>query len=339
MKFLILDSKDPYRNLAIEEYLFSHTEDDVFMLWQNEPTVVIGKNQNPYVELDLAMAEAKGIHIARRITGGGAVYHDLGNVNYSYLSTKGEGDGIDFAPFTAPILAALGALGIQATLSGRNDLLVGEQKFSGNAQHRSGDRVLHHGTLLFDSDLTVLDQILQVDEEKLRARAIRSARARVTNLKPLLPVPCDTAAFITLLASFVQATYHTETIPCPEDPEIDALTARNASREWLFPDRALLSGYERRVKRRYPFGTVEISLDMMGDTIRRAAIRGDFFGTASVADLENALAGLPLSQVSQRLATLDVGAYVFGMDHEMLSALLLQDALGETFLRGCPRGQ
>ena len=202
MKLIILSTHDPYYNLAVEEYLFQTAEDEVFMLWQNEPTVVIGKNQNAYAEVELDVLRERGIHLARRITGGGAVYHDLGNVNYTFIAKSGQ-QGIDFAHFTAPILRALAELGIRAELSGRNDLLVDGRKFSGNAQYSANGKTLHHGTLLFDSDLTVLSDVLRPDEEKIRSKAVRSVRSRVTNLAPLLQKECQTGEFIDLLADFI----------------------------------------------------------------------------------------------------------------------------------------
>ena len=148
MKFLKLTSTDPYYNLAVEEFLFSHTDEDVFMLWQNSPTVVIGKNQNAYAEVDLCFAEENGIKVARRITGGGAVYHDLGNVNYSYITSTENVSSLDFETPSRAIIAALADMGITAELGGRNDILAGGKKISGNAQHTSNGRILHHGTLL-----------------------------------------------------------------------------------------------------------------------------------------------------------------------------------------------
>ena len=128
MKFLILKTTDPYLNLAIEEYLFEYTSDDIFMLWQNEPTVVIGKNQNVFAEINMNYLRENNIHIARRITGGGAVYHDLGNINYTFISSKRKTNKIDFAYYTTPIINSLKKLGIDAKLSGRNDLLANDKK-------------------------------------------------------------------------------------------------------------------------------------------------------------------------------------------------------------------
>ena len=318
MKLLILKTTDPYRNLAIEEYLFLHSDDDVFMLWQNEPTVVIGKNQNAYAEIDFDFVRKNGVHIARRITGGGAVYHDLGNVNYSFISTQRGKEGLDFAYFTAPMIEALSALGVQAELSGRNDLLVDGKKFSGNAQHASGDRVLHHGTLLFDSDLEALSSALHVDEEKLRARAIRSVRSRVTNLRPYLPAHCDAQGFMAHVADYVARTYGAQTMDVPACEEIERLYARNASEEWIFPERALVARYELVKKKRYPFGTVEMYLDMEREMVRDIRICGDFFGVRPIAELEERLRGASIGALSACLSGLDVGAYIFGMSRELL---------------------
>ena len=322
MKFLILASTDPYRNLAIEEYLFLHSDDDVFLLWQNEPTVVIGKNQNAYAELALDYIREHGVHVARRITGGGAVYHDLGNVNYSLISTTKGKDGIDFAYFTSPILAALESLGVHAELSGRNDLQVDGKKFSGNAQHASGDRVLHHGTLLFDSDLDTLSSALRVDEEKLRARAVRSVRARVTNLRPYLREDCDARAFMARIGDFVTKAYDAQPLTLPEGEELEHLCERNRSNAWIFPERALVSQYEIVKKQRYPFGTVEVYLDMQNETVRDLKIRGDFFGVRPIAELETILRGMMLSEAQARLCDLVIEDYIFGMHREELLKLL-----------------
>lgn len=316
MKLLRLHTVDPYRNLAIEEYLFRHATDDMFLLWQNDRTVVIGKNQNPYVELDLDFIRDTGIRVARRITGGGAVYHDMGNVNFTFISPTSKTGGIDFAAYCAPIVEALSALGAAVSLSGRNDLLLDGKKVSGNAQHAFGGRVLHHGTLLYDSDLTVLSRALRPDEEKLQAKAVRSVSSRVTNLRPYLPTVTDTDALIEALFAAMGG----EWMSLPNDAEIDDLTARNASQDWLFPERALLCRYALTRKKRYPFGTVEISLDMEGETVRDLRISGDFFGTFSAEELENLLRHTTRAEASARLSSLCLADYIHGMTAEELLA-------------------
>ena len=321
MKFAVLQTTDPYLNLAIEEYLFRTEESEVFLLWQNRPTVVIGKNQNAYAEVALDVLRERDILLARRITGGGAVYHDLGNINYTYIA-KSAGQGIDFARFTAPIIKALSTLGIRATLSGRNDLLVGERKFSGNAQHSANGKTLHHGTLLFDSDLSVLAAVLRPDEEKLRTKAVRSVRSRVTNIAPLLPKECQTGEFLALLAECIRAEYAPDMLQVPQNAEIERLRARNASPEWLFPKRDMLAGYQLVKKERYPFGGVEIALEMLGDVIRSATVRGDFFSTAPIEELEALLCGKTLADLPALLAKKDVSRYIHGMSASQLCELL-----------------
>ena len=319
MKLLILDSHDPYLNLAIEEYLFRYSGDDIFMLWQNEPCVVIGKNQNAYAEINLDMLRENGVKPVRRITGGGAVYHDLGNLNYTFISAK-QSDGIDFAYFTAPIIEALASIGVEATLSGRNDLLVGDKKISGNAQHTSEGRVLHHGTLLFDASLDFLSGVLTVDEEKIKAKAIKSTRSRVTNIRPLLKCDMTVSQFIEKISDFVIKKYSPDIICAPVCDKISELRERNASLEWIFPDSDYLSGYSITRKRKYPFGLVTLFINMRSELITDIKIRGDFFGTEPISRLEEAIKGRTLSDVSA--LDIELCDYIFGMTLNELSQLI-----------------
>lgn len=318
MKLYVLKTHDPYYNLALEEYLFSETDDDIFMLWQNEPCVVIGKNQNAFAEINIDKAREKGIKIVRRITGGGAVYHDLGNVNYTFISSKNEEKGIDFAFFTHPIIEALFSLGVSAELSGRNDLLVDGKKFSGNAQHSSDNRTLHHGTLLYDSDLSVLSSVLNVDKEKIQSKGIKSTRSRVINLSDIVS-GCGVDGFIELIASFVEKKYGVKRSEAPKNDAIDDLCARNASSAWIFPERELVSHYSVRKKKRYDFGIVDICLDMSNDMIRDIKISGDFFGNKPISELERSLVGLKFDAVFETVSNLDVCEYIFGMTAEDLA--------------------
>ena len=320
MKLLILDSHNPYLNLAIEEYLFRYSEDDVFMLWQNEPSVVIGKNQNAYAEINIELLRKHRVNPVRRITGGGAVYHDLGNVNYTFISAK-QSEGIDFAYFTAPIIEALHSLGVSATLSGRNDILIEDKKISGNAQYSVNGRVLHHGTLLFDASLDFLSSVLKVDEEKVKARAIKSTRSRVTNIRPYIREDMTVDGFIKKVSDFVIKKYSPEIIAAPVCDKITELMARNASEEWIFPKGEYLSGYSLIRKRKYPFGLVSISLDMNNDVISAVRIHGDFFGTAPIEELESILTGKRLTDIS--FLNIEVGDYIFGMTLNELSSLIM----------------
>lgn len=321
MKFIALDTTDAHLNLAIEEYLFNTADDEIFMLWQNSPTVVIGKNQNAYAEINMDYAEKNGIRIARRITGGGAVYHDFGNLNFTFISPFGN-TGLDFARFCAPIIKALRALGVKAELSGRNDLEASGRKFSGNAQHSSGGRVLHHGTLLFNSDLSVLDRVLSVDKEKLHARAVNSTRARVINLSELLPDIKSARELGDLILAQIQKEYGISPFSLPPCQEIEDLYKRNASYEWLYPERDLLSRYSILSKVRYDFGTVEIYIEKRNEIIIGAKIRGDFFGTHRISELEEYLCGKSTRELDTKELSAILSRTVWGMTAKELVSQL-----------------
>lgn len=318
MKYFHLKTTDPYYNLAVEEYLLKNTEEDVFMLWQNAPTVVIGKNQNAYAEVDIAYARAHGIRIARRLSGGGAVYHDAGNLNYTFITSESKAKALDYAYFTQPIISALATIGIPAVLSGRNDLECEGKKFSGNAQYVSGGRVLHHGTLLFDTDLSVMSSVLRTDKEKLALRAVPSHKGRVLNLATRIDPPMTVTEFTLHIEHFALSTFAICPSSPPVAPEIDALARRNGEADWIFSDKRYLTEYSVVRKRRYPFGTVELSLSFRGNAIARVRITGDFFGTRPTEELEASLVGMtpdtPLS--------VDPYPYIAGMDESTLKALL-----------------
>lgn len=318
MKLLILKSTNPYLNLATEEYLFKNTSDNIFMLWQNEPTIVIGKNQNVYTEINMEYVKKHNIHIVRRITGGGAVYHDLGNINYSFISTKTDNQGIDFKYFTTPIIEALSHIGVNATLSGRNDLEVNEKKISGNAQHREGDRVLHHGTILFDANLEILSQALNVDEIKMQTKAIKSTRSRVINIKNLLTQSISASEFINIIAEYISKKYNTEAITAPNCDEVYKLKSKYESDDWIYPKKDFISNYSVIKKKKYDFGIVELNLEMSNDIIRNIKIHGDFFGTKDISVLEEKIRNNRLSEVEKALHNINIGEYIFGMNSELI---------------------
>ena len=316
MKFLKLTTTDPYYNLAVEEYLLTHTSEDVFMLWQNSPTVVIGKNQNAYAEVDLKFAEENGIMVARRITGGGAVYHDLGNINYSYITSSNG--SLDFARLSRPIISALGKLGITAELGGRNDILIGDKKISGNAQHTSNGRTLHHGTLLFDVDTDTMSRVLRVDKEKLDHHGVKSHKSRVANIKELLPQGTTSADFLSALESFIIKELNAQTVTVEDSAEISALEERNKSREWILSSKRFLTDYNLKKKKRYPYGSVEVSLSLEGDIIKSISINGDFFSLSPIESLEAKLVGKRLTDKNIP----DVSKYIASMTNEEFFALL-----------------
>jgi lipoate-protein ligase A len=180
---------DPYFNLAAEEYLLRTVEEDCFMLWVNEPSVVVGKHQNAFAEVDRQYVKAKNIPVIRRITGGGTVFHDPGNLNFSFIS-EGEKDKlVDFRRFTQPVIDYLQGRGLSARFEGKNDIRIDGLKVSGNAEHVYRNKVLHHGTLLFSSQLQNLNRAIRGQEALFRDKAVRSVRSKVANIADLLSEP------------------------------------------------------------------------------------------------------------------------------------------------------
>lgn len=196
---ILLKNTDPYFCLAAEEYLLKNFSEDIFMLWQSEDTVVVGKHQNALGEINYPFVRENNITVARRISGGGTVFHDSGNVNFSFIKNVKSPAEISFKQFTEPVVEALAKLGIEATTSGRNDLLVEGKKISGNAEHVFKNRVLHHGTLLFHSDLKNLGQAIKVVPGKYESKAVQSNRSEVANISSFLKNKFDVSEFIKFL--------------------------------------------------------------------------------------------------------------------------------------------
>lgn len=319
MRFYLTGTEDPCLNLACEEYLLKHTQEDAFMLWKNCPTVVIGKNQNLYAEVDLNETERRGIRVVRRITGGGAVYHDGGNINYSFISSTDKMKPLDFAAFAAPVTEALQSLGIEARLSGRNDLLAkcaGTEdwaKFSGNAQTVSGTRILHHGTILFDSDLGVLSAVLHPDEEKLRRKAIASVRSRVTNLRALLPEDMDVDAFFAVLQTYFEKTFRTAAVRMDlNNGDIRKLAERNGQESYIAGRK---EEYAHALRRRTDAGLVVMLWNEENGRFRNVRFEGDFFGEKDISGLANRLENTECDRSSlvSLTNTLDISEYISGL--------------------------
>ena len=196
---------NPYFNIAAEEHLLKGFTDDIFFLYKNEPSVIIGKHQNAVAEIDVDFAEQNGIKIVRRLSGGGAVYHDLGNVNFCFVKNGSEGKLVDFKAFTRPVVDALAQLGVNAKLEGHNSLLVNGLKISGNAEHVFKNRVLHHGTLLFSTNLERLARSLYVDLDRYADKAVKSVRANVVNLKTIINPSINDDDFFNHIYSFIKS--------------------------------------------------------------------------------------------------------------------------------------
>lgn len=194
-----IENNNPHFCLAAEEYLMKNFSEDIFMLWQSENTIVVGKHQNALAEINYPFVHKHNIMVARRISGGGTVFHDAGNVNFAYIKNVNSPAEISFKRFTLPVVEALEKLGVTATLSGRSDLLIEGKKISGNAEHVFKNRVLHHGTLLFSSNLKTLGQSIKMSPGKYYGKAVQSNRSEVTNILPFLKKKWSLNDFISFL--------------------------------------------------------------------------------------------------------------------------------------------
>lgn len=314
MKYIVNKSHNPFYNIALEAYAFRELreEDELFILWINEPTIVIGKHQNAIEEINKAYTDEHGIHVVRRLSGGGAVYHDLNNLNYTIISNKAEEGAFDFKTFSQPVIESLADLGVTATFTGRNDLEIDGKKFCGNAQAYYKGRMMHHGCLLFDVDMTVLGNALQVSKDKIESKGVKSVRARVTNILDELPEKMTVEAFSEQLLNKIKEQYPdmTEYVLSEADLENIQNLADNqfATWDWTYgksPD------YTIKRSVRYPAGKLTSYVKVEKSVITGLKIYGDFFGIKDVSDIEEELIGLryEYQDILDKLQTIETTQY------------------------------
>jgi lipoate-protein ligase A len=296
MKYIENNSTDPKYNLALEEYVFKNfdLQDDYVILWRNGPSIIIGKNQCTLEEINSQYASENNIHVVRRITGGGAVYHDLGNLNFSFITKVDKMEKIDFQKYTYPVINALEKLGVECELSGRNDLTLDGKKFSGIAQSITKGRLLNHGTLLFNSNLDTLSKALNVKKEKIESKGVKSVRSRVTNIYDYLKSDIDVLEFRELILKYL---YEYEKSPViqyeltKEDKDgIDNLMQNKYSTwEWNFGESPK---FNYKNSKKFDAGFLDVRINVEDGLIKSCKIYGDFFGTDDVINFEKVLAGL-----------------------------------------------
>ena len=292
--YLETRSRDPFFNLAFEEFVLrNRREGDYLILWQNDRTIVVGQNQNAEAEINRSFVEAHDIRVVRRMTGGGAVYHDLGNLNYSFITDAGDAEKLTMEVFTRPVVDALKGLGLQAEASGRNDILVDGRKVSGTAQRLMGGRILHHGTLLFDSDVETVAGALQVDPSKFQSKSSKSVRSRVGNIRPCLKQDMDLPAFWDYLKTALAGSgFCEEQLTPAELAAVEALrNEKYATWEWNF---GRSPKFDLSNKRRFSGGGIEVGLHVEQGLITNIAFYGDFLAVSPLEPLTEALRGCPL---------------------------------------------
>lgn len=292
MKYLETGSCDPYYNLAFEEYmLLNFKDDDYLILWQNDNTIVFGVNQNPIAEINMNEAEKYNINIVRRSTGGGTVYHDLGNINFSYITDWNDGDNRTYEFFLTPVVEALSSFGLEIEIKGRNDMLLDGKKISGSAQRLAENRILHHGTLLINSDLNMLQKVLNVKADKISSKGIKSVKSRVTNLQDntseILQIESVKSALINSFAKSQNVNHiHLE----KEDIDNISSLAENKYRSWEWTY-AKSADCQLTKYRRFDGGNVQLDLDINNGSIDKCVISGDFLSLKDVRELEEKIQG------------------------------------------------
>ncbi|MBP0613291.1 lipoate--protein ligase [Chryseobacterium sp. cx-311] len=286
-------SNNAYFNIATEEFLLSRfPTEDLFLLYVNAPSIIVGKFQNTLAEINLDFVKEKGIKVVRRMSGGGTVYHDLGNLNFSFHMVLGQHDFMDFSIFTEPVLTLLNGLGVPAVLQGRNDLLVEGRKFSGNAKLARQGKMIQHGTILIDSEMEILADALKVNPLKFIDKATKSNRSRVVNLREYLPAGTGTEEMKDLLKEeIIKNNPGAQRYTLTEDDvaQIEKLVAEKYETwDWNF---GFSPNYNYRKAIKVPAGFIEVHLDVVKGNIDKAKIFGDFFAAKPIEELEEKLLG------------------------------------------------
>jgi lipoate-protein ligase A len=325
MKLIRWNSLDAYYNLAAEEYIFASLdrEQEYVLLWQNKNAVVVGKHQNTIEEINTDYVKEHDVQVVRRLTGGGAVYHDLGNLNYSFI-VSAPTRMYNFRELGQPIADTLIRLGVNVEFSGRNDLVIDGKKISGSAQFARGGRILHHGTLLFHSDLDRISQVLRVKDDKISSKGIKSVRSRVTNIGEYLP-----GITVGAFQSHLEETLLDRNLTVYEFSEADttAISALRDSKyatwEWNY---GYSPEYDIKKERRFANGGLSIYIKVQKGLIQTISIRGDFFGDSEIGEIEKSLQNVNLCEedVRKALNAFDIEAYIYGITLDELVEVIVR---------------
>jgi len=318
-------TNSPAFNLATEEYLLNNKSEDCFYLYINSPSIIIGKHQNALAEINVDYVKENNIDVIRRLSGGGAVFHDPGNLNFSFIMTEQEDRSGDFRKYTQPILDVLKSLDVDAKFEGRNDMTIKGKKFSGNAKCFYNDKVLQHGTILFSSKLPDLSQALKLNPLKYRDKAVKSISSRVTNISEHLNSKISLEEFEERIINHVRNTYEDSEIYELSDFDNEAINKlveeKYGTWAWNFghsPKYNLQKGIKTNG------GHIEVNLEVKKGEIKNIKIFGDFFNIREVSELENVLIKLPhkRNQIEKLLSTIGIANYLTNVSvEEFIEAL------------------
>ena len=310
-KFITHDNHDAYFNLASEEYLLKHTDGFYFYIWINNPAVIVGTNQNAIEEVNLSFTNANDIKVVRRLTGGGTVYHDKGNLCYTVIAPF-DCEKDNYKAFTAPVIKYLNSLGVKAEFSGRNDITVDGRKISGNAQTVYKNRIMHHGTLLFDTDMSVLGKALNPSKLKIESKGIKSVRARVVNISDLMQDKMTIDEFKLGLKKVFLKDCEEYEFTKEDIQKINKLVEEKYSRyEWNIGSSPKGNN---SFTEKFAFGILTLNFDTVDGTVKNVKLTGDFFCKKDIIELEEKLDGVKFTENDLIGALSDVGDYIVGAD-------------------------
>lgn len=305
-------TNEPAFNLATEEFLLKQKKEDCFYLYINAPSIIVGKHQNTLAEINIDYVKENNITVVRRLSGGGAVFHDPGNLNFTFIKAGPKDQLVDFRKYTKPIIDVLQQFGVNAQFEGRNDLTIEGKKFSGNAEHVFQNKILHHGTLLFSSILPDLSQALKVNPLKYKDKAVKSVRSRVTNISEHLTKPLNLQEFEDAIVTHVEKIYPDSikyNLTNDDKVAIQKLVdEKYGTWDWNFgysPE----YNYQKGIKT--TGGHIELNMEVQKGIIKKVKLFGDFFNTRDIAEIEQLLVGAPheFKQIEDRLKTIDIGQY------------------------------
>lgn len=323
---------DASLNIALETYLVENrlVDEPILLFYINDPSIIVGRNQNTIEEVNQAYVEEKGIRVVRRMSGGGAVYHDRGNFSFCFIKDD-DGSFRDFASFTQPVIEALRKMGAKgAELKGRNDLLIDDKKFSGNAMYAKNGRMTAHGTILFDADLDEVTKALKPRKEKFESKGIKSVRSRVTNIKPYVSPEYQkltTEEFRDLLLLEIFGVESRDQVKEFKLTEADWAKVREIQAErfgnweWNYGQSP---AFAIQMSQKFPFGFVDFRFNVEQGVIKEVKVYGDFFGLGDISDVENALVGVRFEReaVNQVFEKLDFNKYFGRVTAEEILTLI-----------------
>jgi lipoate-protein ligase A len=316
---------DPRLNLAIEEHLLRNLDvaEPILLFYINEPSVIIGRNQNTIEETDPEYIKAKGIHVVRRLSGGGAVYHDLGNLNFSFI-TQGKQDLHNFAKFTGPVIQVLRGLGVTAELKGKSDIFAAGKKISGNAQYSTAGRMFSHGTLLFDTDLEEMLKALNPRQVPIESKAVQSVRSSVTNIRELL---AEEMTIQDLKQALLAGIFDGRDVPfyplAPADWEQIHQYSADRYRRWDW-NYGHSPKFKVQQSERFPEGKIDVWIEVKRGRIQAVKIKRDFTAERDLTELEERLIGVRYhgDALAEALEEIDLRPYFGQLDRSELLSLL-----------------